>query len=178
VSRRAFFDLLVRETVKTTAVTVSTLFSEQDKPPVTSAPVGKLPTCVPAKYQLLLSTLRRLPPQAKREWKSGLWAQFSVTEKCNGCQICAFFCPTGALTKIEQKDQVGVAFKTSLCSDCKLCQEICYRDAVRLSPTIDLNKVVNDTVDTFLMANKASMPWNVPAEERIKDIFKSTLETK
>ena len=82
--------------------------------------------------------------------------------------MCAFFCPTGALTKIEQGGKLGVAFKLALCTDCRLCQEICYLDSVMLSPKIDLNKVVNDTVDTFLMVDAESALWKLSPEERLK----------
>jgi formate hydrogenlyase subunit 6/NADH:ubiquinone oxidoreductase subunit I len=105
------------------------------------------------------------------EWSDGIWAQFGFTEKCNGCQMCAFFCPTGALTKIEQEDKLGVAFKLALCTNCRLCQEICYRDGVTLSPTIDLKKIVNDTVDTLLMVESKSAIWKLSPEERIKKIL-------
>jgi formate hydrogenlyase subunit 6/NADH:ubiquinone oxidoreductase subunit I/coenzyme F420-reducing hydrogenase delta subunit len=174
VSRRAFFDLLVRETVKATAVTVSTLLAEQDTPTATSVPVGKLPTCVPSKYQILLAALRKLPPPVNNEWKGGLWAQFSVTKKCNGCQICAFFCPTGALSKIGQDGKNGMTFKASLCTNCGLCKEICYLNAVTLSSTIDLAQVVNDATVTLLMREADSAFWNSSSEEKLKQVLQST----
>jgi len=89
--------------------------------------------------------------------------------------MCAFFCPTGALTKIEQAGKLGVAFKLALCTNCRLCQELCYLDAVTLSPTIDLNKVVNDVVDQFLMVEVESALWKLSPEERLKKTLFSTL---
>jgi Formate hydrogenlyase subunit 6/NADH:ubiquinone oxidoreductase 23 kD subunit (chain I) len=134
----------------------------------TTLPRGKLPTRIPAKHQLLLAALRKLGKPVTNEWSGGIWAQFGFTEKCNGCQTCAFFCPTGALTMIEQEGKLGVAFKLTLCANCRLCQELCYLDAVTLSPKIDLNKVVNDAVETFLMVDAESVLWKLSPEERLK----------
>ena len=170
MSRRAFFEFLRRETVKATAVTVNSVLTGQAIPADSDAtlPRGELPTRVPAKHQLLLTGLRKIGKPVIAEWNSGIWAQFGFAEKCNGCQMCAFFCPTGALTKIEQDGKLGVAFKLALCTDCRLCREICYLDSVTLSPKIDLTKVVNDTVDTFLMVDAESALWKLSPEERLK----------
>ena len=178
MSRRAFFEFLRRETVKVTAVTVNSVLTGQATPADSDAtlPRGELPTRMPAKHQLLLSALRKIGKPVASEWSDGIWVQFGFTEKCNGCQMCAFFCPTGALTKITQEGKAGVAFEISLCTNCRLCQEICYPDAVTLSLTIDLNQVVSDTVDTWLMRDVAATPWGLSPEERLKQLLKSSLE--
>ena len=85
--------------------------------------------------------------------------------------MCAFFCPTGALTKIKQEGKLGVAFKLATCTDCRVCQEICYRDGVTLSATVDLNKLVNDAEDTFLMVDVKAALWKLPQEERLRKIL-------
>jgi formate hydrogenlyase subunit 6/NADH:ubiquinone oxidoreductase subunit I len=69
---------------------------------------------------------------------------------------------------IEQEGKLGVAFKLTLCTNCRLCQELCYLDAVTLSPKIDLNKVVNDAVETLLMVDAESVLWKLSPEERLK----------
>lgn len=177
LSRRAFFDFLRRETLKVTAATVSGVLNDQEASSATEAklPVGGLPTRVPAKHQLLLNALRKIGKPVIAEWNGGIWAQFGFTEKCNGCQMCAFFCPTGALTKIEQDGKLGVAFKLALCTNCRLCQELCYLDGVTLSPTVDLNQVVNDASDPFLMVDAESALWKLSPEERLKKTVLSAL---
>ncbi len=170
LSRRAFFDCLRREAVKATAVTVNSVLSGQVTPADMDErlPRGELPTRVPAKHGLLLTALRKIGEPAMTEWSDGIWAQYGITGKCDGCQMCAFFCPTGALTKIEQEGKLGVAFNLALCIDCRLCQEICYLDAVTLAPMLDLDNVVKDEVETFLMADAASSVWKLSPEERLK----------
>ena len=176
ISRRAFFEFLRRETVKATAATVNGVLTGQAIPTdaKTTLPRGELPTRVPIKHQLLLTALQKIGKPVIAEWNGGIWAQFGFTAKCNGCQMCAFFCPTGALTKIEQEGKLGVAFKLALCTDCRLCREICYLDSVTLSPTIDLNKVMNDAVDTFLMVDVEAALWKLSPEERLKKTLFST----
>jgi Fe-S-cluster-containing hydrogenase component 2 len=90
--------------------------------------------------------------------------------------MCACFCPTGALTKIEQDGKLGVGFRLALCTNCRLCPEICYRDGVTLLAAIDLNKVVNDAVDTCLMTDVEAALRKLSPEERLKKTLLSTLQ--
>lgn len=176
VSRRGFFDYLLRETIKAGAITASAVLTKDNSTSSTMPlPKGPLPQRVPVKIDLLLAAMRKIGKPVTNQWSNGIWAQIGFTDKCNGCQICAFFCPTGALAKIEQDGKAGVTFKTSVCTDCRLCQQICYQQAVTLDATIDLIKIVGDTIDTFLMADKTAAPWNISAEERTKKLLKSTL---
>jgi len=176
VSRRAFFDLLARETTKATAITIaSVLGSTNAQEKEEEIKKGELPTRAPVKQQILLKCLRRIGKPVVKDWEGNLWAQFGFAVKCNGCQMCAFFCPTGALTKIEQEGKLGVTFKIALCTNCRLCQEICYLKSVTLSMTIDLNKVVDGTVDTFLMADAKAAFWRLSPEERFEQTLKSHL---
>ena len=87
--------------------------------------------------------------------------------------MCAFFCPTGALSKVEEGGKVGVAFRISHCTACRLCQEICDWDAVTLSSAVDMDKVLTDSVDKLLMKNVEECPWLTSPEERIKRLLES-----
>ncbi len=117
-----------------------------------SLPKGQLPVRLPARRGRLLAALRGLgeplgsTAAAAGLWPQALWAQFSLTEACTGCQMCAFFCPTGALQKIEQDGRTGLAFRLADCTNCRLCQDICFWNAVVLAPEIDLHKVIAGTV--------------------------------
>lgn len=150
VSRRMFFEHLMRETVKATAVTVTTILAEQETPSP-SLSKGKLPARVPSNRRLLMTTMRKTQTPVTTKWSGGLWAQFKFTEKCSGCQACAFFCPTGALTKIEMPGHPGVSFQAALCTGCGICQMICYQKAVVLAPQIDLAQVINGAEEKMAM---------------------------
>jgi Pyruvate/2-oxoacid:ferredoxin oxidoreductase delta subunit len=104
---------------------------------------GELPVRVPEKTQLLLSSLKRISDQdIKRELDTNLWATVSIKESCTGCQMCAFFCPTGALARFEEDGKPGLTFSYAVCTDCGLCREICYTTSIELAARVDLAKVI------------------------------------
>jgi formate hydrogenlyase subunit 6/NADH:ubiquinone oxidoreductase subunit I len=102
-----------------------------------------------------------------------LWAQFELKEGCTGCQMCAFFCPTGALSKIEEDGKAGVTFRISHCTNCRLCQDICYKEVVALSSDFDLSKVLDDAVDTLLMRGANDAPWHALGVESRKGLLRN-----
>ncbi|NLF10962.1 MAG: 4Fe-4S binding protein [Anaerolineaceae bacterium] len=127
-------------------------------------PRGELPADLPLTRALLLTALRRLDPAplagpGQAAAGAGLFASFDCTDQCTGCQMCGFFCPTGALTKVEQDGQLGVIFRPARCTDCGLCRDICYRDAVVLSSGADLTYVLADAAQVFLMRDADAAPW-------------------
>ncbi len=168
LSRRAFFSTLARGTTGAAAsvatATLDSIFDSSQNAQSEEAhrrKKGDLPVRLPTKRHLLLAALRQLgkPAVAGFEVDGGPWAQFGFEETCTDCQMCAFFCPTGALSKIEEGDKAGVAFRISFCTNCRLCQDICYREALDLSPGVDPSKVLDDAVDTFLMRDVNDAPW-------------------
>ena len=177
LSRRTFFSLATRQVARTAVVAVDSILGSQGtEAEEGQAPKkGELPVRLPAKRQLLLAALRRIgkPVVADFEADGGPWAQFSFKETCTGCQMCAFFCPTGALSKIEEGSKAGVAFKISHCTNCRLCQEICYWEAVVLSSTVDLSKLFDNAVDVLLMREVEATPWLASSEEKIKRLLET-----
>jgi len=184
ISRRDFFTLLTRQAVKTTVVAVDSVLGgqgaqdEEKQPPKK----GELPVRLPAKRRLILAALRRLGKPVVASFTGGgpfgpaqgeLWAQFGFQEACTGCQMCAFFCPTGALSKVEEGGKVGVAFRISQCTNCRLCQDICYKEAVVLSSAVDLSQVFDDAVDVLLMRDVDATPWLASPEEKLKRLLES-----
>ncbi len=148
-SRREFFTNLVQGVRKSgTVLACSIIDSFEDEPPER---VGSLPTCLPMKRKLLLDSMRKLGNLTEETIENPLFCQFEVSESCTGCQMCAFFCPTGALSKLDEEGKVGVSFKASDCIACSLCQEICYKDAVRLSHHVNLRKVISGNTDKVIM---------------------------
>ena len=63
-----------------------------------AGPVDRLPARAPARRQRLLETLGQMPSPVYGSpgAVAGLSAQFAITDDCTGCQMCAYFCPTGA----------------------------------------------------------------------------------
>ncbi len=176
LSRRGFFTLLARETVRLGAVTVDTVLSGRERVEKAEPTRGELPADVPAKRALLLASLKRLGEPAVARLETEGWATFGHTESCTGCQMCAFFCLTGALTKVEGEGKVGVAFRASACTACGLCVDICYQDAVTLAAGADVRKVLSDEAEAHWMRGSDEAPWQQPATDRIAKSIWETLE--
>ncbi len=148
-SRREFFTTLVQEAKKGGASFAHSIINSfEEEPPKR---IGSLPTILPMKRKLLLYSINKLGKPKSETFDSPLFCQFEVNEDCNGCQMCAFFCPTGALNKVEEEGKSGISFKVSDCTACGLCREICYKQAVRLSSHVDLGKVIDRNVAIIMM---------------------------
>ncbi len=104
---------------------------------------GELPVLLPAKRLLLLSSLSRLAkPAGNLSVDTKLWAAVTIEENCTGCQMCAFFCPAGALVKVEENGTPGLAFTLAKCVNCRLCLEICYMASIKLATCVEMDKVI------------------------------------
>ncbi len=61
---------------------------------------------------------------------------------CSGCQLCARFCPTGALNylwgEIEEGLVFNLTFHPQLCLDCNICVAVCPENALTLSSSVSL----------------------------------------
>ena len=51
--------------------------------------------------------------------------------RCDLCEQCAFFCPTGALERKETDGRVTIEFDFLRCVACGLCKSVCESKAVR-----------------------------------------------
>lgn len=60
--------------------------------------------------------------------------------RCQQCGLCAMFCETGAIKKIERfnyrKKKTLFAFEVEpfLCARCRCCEQVCRNDAIRIKP--------------------------------------------
>jgi len=169
-SRREFFTNLAQGVKKSGALLACNIIdSFNEEPPKR---VGSLPASLPVKRKLLLDSMLKLGYLAEGVFESPLFCQFEVKEDCTGCQMCAFFCPTGALSKLEEEEgESGVSFKASDCTACNLCQDICYNKAVRLSHNVNLRKVINGGTDRVIMRG---LPQR-QEESRGKDLLRPLL---
>ncbi len=169
LSRRGFFALLARQTVRVGTVATDTVLSSHGLAEKKEEPKkGELPQVLPAKRALLLHALKQLgEPVAARLDMEG-WATFGYTEACTGCQMCGFFCPTGALRKIEGEGKLGVSFAIAACTDCGLCTDICYKDAVEMQSGADMQAVLDETVELFWMGDASEPPWKGSRDGRLK----------
>ena len=150
LSRRAFLTTFIRETQAAAALTVSAVL-EKEPEKKTERKKGELPQRLSIKRQLLLEMLPRLGQVADPDFglENGSWATCRIKQSCTACQMCAFFCPTGALSKTEQDGKPALTFRVSHCTNCRVCAEICYWKSLDLLPRVNLNKALEDVKETF-----------------------------
>jgi ferredoxin len=75
-------------------------------------------------------------------------------DACTGCCLCAFDCPTGALTVTsgEEVDVYQLLFKHNLCVACGQCIELCPEQCLHLERTLEPDKL--DSPATVLFKDK------------------------
>jgi ferredoxin len=178
VSRRGLFKALARETARVGEVAVEAAQGSEAETVPGGGSRAQLPRALPDSRLLLLATLKRLGVPAAGVLVGdvdGPFARFELGPGCTGCQMCAFFCPTGALTRVVDGGRIGLAFRASHCTNCGLCRDICYRDAVRLSTEVDLNKVATMAVDWCFAQEMDAEPWKKGLSDQVAEQILGTL---
>ena len=79
------------------------------------------------------------------------WKKMKVDEaNCVACAICVNVCPTGALTKSFENNQVVRHLDSSLCTNCYLCQEACPEGVIGFEEAYAATDLIND--QTYVVA--------------------------
>ncbi|MCB2218740.1 MAG: 4Fe-4S binding protein [Desulfobulbaceae bacterium] len=147
LSRRAFFREFLHETSRIGAVLAA---PEALREPVQNG-THLSNAILPAKRRLLLEALWKNAKTAVDSALTppGLWNEVVVGEDCSVCHMCAYFCPTDALSKDKQDDGIGISFRAARCVACNLCVDICYKKAINVSDQISLERLLDDSVVTL-----------------------------
>lgn len=122
LSRREFFSVLSREghsrSIKL-AGDVTAAVRER------LAPAAKRSPAVPERRRMLIGLG---PPHLE-----ALLTGMSASDRCDGCMMCARFCPTGALRE-EAEEGLALGFSPEKCVQCDLCLDICPKNALGYKP--------------------------------------------
>ncbi|SDC00052.1 MULTISPECIES: 4Fe-4S dicluster domain-containing protein [unclassified Candidatus Frackibacter] len=76
--------------------------------------------------------------------KQTIFWDLELAADCDFCGSCVTLCPTSALEIIKEEERKEILFTPAFCTGCKLCQEICVLDAIRLSNQRDLKTILNN----------------------------------
>jgi len=118
------------------------------------APVDqRLPYQTPPSLQRLNGHLAELARQAPPvpdfilDTNAQPWATALVDiNACSGCQLCARFCPTGAINylwgEVDDGMVFNLTFHPALCLDCNICVAVCPEDAVTVAPQVPLARLL------------------------------------
>ena len=85
------------------------------------------------------------------------WKKMNVDEaNCVACAICVNVCPTGALTKIFESDQVVRHLNNSACTNCYLCEEACPENVISFEGNYTLSDLIEDKTHVVARVDMAS----------------------
>ncbi len=79
------------------------------------------------------------------EEKAPFFSEMEIDDSCTGCEVCASFCPTGALRGKSAQEKFHLEWTPSHCSGCDLCEEICPEHAIHFSPGLPVQKIYEET---------------------------------
>lgn len=118
---------------------------------------GTLPHFIPDRRERLLDSLAALGEPEDVMVDTRLWGHVVIdTDACASCQMCAVFCPTGALVKFTDADGTfGVEHRPSDCVKCRSCEAICPERAIEISEEVFAVDLMGGITDRYVMRPRA-----------------------
>ena len=124
-------------------------------------PDGTLSHFVPTRRVRLYNYLRHVGdgrPVADEVETRVIGAVSIDAEKCSSCRMCAVFCPTGAIKKIDEDGVFGVVHRPSACMQCRLCERICPEQAITVSGLVPIRQFMGKEAVCFSMKRPTWTP--------------------
>ncbi len=136
----------------------------------------EVPPAVPGRRRRLLGSFRawEVADHAELETAGTSFASVEVDPMtCSMCGLCATFCPTGALTMVEDVESPGeviLGFTASFCLDCGICSVACPEQAIGFGPTVKPAAIARMSVtrllrDRLLCCGKCGLPTRRRSED-------------
>lgn len=115
---------------------------------------GTLPLVQTPRHEAAINAFYALGEPCVEAIESRLFGNVTVdATKCNSCNMCAVFCPTGAM---RRGDEGGVGapatlleFSASSCVQCGLCVDVCWKGAVAMDSRVSLDQLFDFEPVTF-----------------------------
>lgn len=168
---------------------------------------GSLPQFVPSRRTRLYNYLGHIGTPAVDEVTSRTIGTISIdADKCRQCRMCATFCPTGALRRLNSEAQpalnreageyshtapnklandipehagaeYGLLHRPAACVQCRACEQICPVGAITVSNTVPLREFMGKQAVVYRMTPPAWQP-NKPDSMymKIHEVLGSDLE--
>lgn len=124
---------------------------------------GTLSHFVPSRRVRLYNYLKHVgEPVADMVDSRVIGAMAIDAERCSSCRMCAVFCPTGAIAKLDEGDAFGIVHRPSACVQCRLCESICPEHAIEVSGSVPVAQFMGKQAVCYAMKKPAWEP-NRPA---------------
>jgi ferredoxin/coenzyme F420-reducing hydrogenase delta subunit len=159
-SRRAFFETIKDEAQAAAVITANEVIDDKlgtAKPEepryVKVQDDGTLPHFVPTRRERLLEELALMSEPKDELIETRLWGHVIIDiDTCSSCQMCATFCPTGAIRKFELPDGTfGVDHTPVDCVKCYCCTDICPTSALTLSSEVFATDIATKAISRYAM---------------------------
>ena len=107
---------------------------------------GTLPQFEQSRRMNMLDAMDAIGHSVVPEITTRLFGSVSIDEsKCRACGMCTVFCPTGALSKSEEKPASGVGsyfeFQLMDCVQCNLCADTCLQKCITVSDVVSTSEL-------------------------------------
>lgn len=79
-------------------------------------------------------------------------------DKCNACRMCAIFCPTEAIAKVDEGDVFGIRHQPSACVQCRACESICPKGAITVSNSVPTRQFIGKEAVIYAMKKPTWTP--------------------
>ena len=167
-SRRRFFETLASDAKDMGYVTASHVVDHALDAGTSEADLftqlkvgddGTIPHFVPDRRERLLNALALMGEPADEMVETRLWGHVIIdVEACNGCRMCATFCPTGALYKYTDEADpadTGIEHSPADCVKCRCCEDICPQKAITISDAVFAVDLMDGAVERYPMGPEA-----------------------
>jgi ferredoxin len=105
----------------------------------------------PREHRRLLNTLSQVP-ENHRAAASVKFPQFSASEACTACGLCAATCPTGALRLEKEDGEYQLLFNAQDCTDCGKCLSLCPAQALEHAGYLPLEWEARESAPVVLVS--------------------------
>lgn len=108
---------------------------------------GTLSHFVPTRRTLIYNYLKHIGEPRSEEIDQRVIGIVHIDGNvCTSCRMCATFCPTGALMKVDEEGAFGVAHRSAACVHCNLCESICPVGAISVSSRVPAEQFMGKKV--------------------------------
>lgn len=102
---------------------------------------GTLSHFVPTRRVRMYNYLRHIGDPVAKEVETRVVGKMHIdTQKCTSCRMCAVFCPTGAIVKVDEDETFGIFHRPSACVQCRLCESLCRSNAISIENTMSIEE--------------------------------------
>lgn len=139
---------------------------------------GTLSQFVPTRRIRVYNYLNHIGEPVGKSVKTRIIGSLDIDkERCSSCRMCAVFCPTGAIKKIDTEDTYGIVHRPSACMQCRLCERICPEEAITIGTEVPLDQFLGKKALCYAM-KKPSWTPNRPSSlyDKVHSVIGDDLE--